>query len=106
MSWHHAKPSSKLRHAPHLTTAAVAAIVLLALGACTSTTSTSTTASPAPVLATASTIPAGHPGAPYRGRLNRGRTAPSDWPMGPDRGRPAYAAVLVHPREAHQDSGG
>ena len=61
MSWHHAKPSFKPRHAPHLATAAVAAIVLVALGACTSTSSNSTTGSSAP--ATASAIPAGHTGA-------------------------------------------
>ncbi len=63
MSWHHAKPSSKRRHAPHLATAAVAAIVLLALGACTSTPSAGTTGSPAPAPATAGAIPAGHTGA-------------------------------------------
>ena len=57
MSWHHVKPSSKRRHAPHLATAAVAAIVLAALGACTSTPSASTTGSPASALATASAIP-------------------------------------------------
>ncbi len=63
MSWHHAKPGSKRRHAPHLATAAVAAIVLLALGACTGTPSASTAGSPASALATASAIPAGHTGA-------------------------------------------
>ena len=61
MPWHHAKPSSKLRHAPHLTTAAVAAIILTALGACSSTPSASTAGSSA--LATAGAIPAGHTGA-------------------------------------------
>ena len=63
MSWHHAKPGSKPRRAPHVATAAVAAIVLAALGACTSTPSASTTGSPAPALATASAIPVGHTGA-------------------------------------------
>ena len=63
MSWHHAKPGSKRRHAPHLATAAVAAIVLVALGACTSTPSAGTTGSPASALATAGAIPAGHTGA-------------------------------------------
>ncbi len=62
MSWHHAKPGFKPRHAPHLATAAVAAIVLVALGACTSTSSNSTTGSRS-ALATASAIPAGHTGA-------------------------------------------
>ncbi len=63
MSWHHAKPSSKRRHAPHLATAAAAAIVLLALGACSSTPSAGTAGSPVPALATASAIPVGHTGA-------------------------------------------
>jgi ABC-type phosphate transport system substrate-binding protein len=62
MSGHHAKPGRKPSHAPFLATAAVAAIVLVALGACTSTTSTGTTTSPASPLATASAVPAGHPG--------------------------------------------
>ena len=63
MAGHHAKPGRKPRHAPFLATAAVAAIVLVALGACSSTTSTGTTGSSAAALATASTIPARHPGA-------------------------------------------
>jgi hypothetical protein len=53
MSWHHAQPGAKLRRAPQLATAAVAAIILLALGACTSTPSASTTGSPVSALATA-----------------------------------------------------
>ena len=61
MSWHHAKPGSKRRHAPHLAAAAVAAIVLAALGGCSSTPSAGTAAAPA--LATASAIPVGHTGA-------------------------------------------
>ena len=62
MPWHHAKPAVKLRRTPHLAGAAVAAIVLVALGACTSTPSVGTTSVPASALATASAIPAGHPG--------------------------------------------
>ena len=63
MSWHHAKPSSKRRHAPPVATAAVAAILLLALGACSSTPSAGTAGNPAPTLATATAIPAGRTGA-------------------------------------------
>ena len=59
MSWHHARPGTWPRHAPHLATAAVAATVLVVLGACSSTPST-TTGRSAAGLATASAIPASH----------------------------------------------
>ena len=60
MSRHQAEPSARPRRAPQLAAAAIATIVLVALGACTS--ATSTTGRPAAALATASAIPAGHPG--------------------------------------------